>query len=125
MVWQGYGLMAVPYADWPAPSVVPTPEPTAMQPTPRTRGRKWTRIRARQLRHHPLCAECLRKGLVTEATEVDHITRLQDGGTDAPGNLQSLCHDCHAIKTAEENGSAPHGCDLNGMPTDPGHPWAR
>jgi hypothetical protein len=34
-----------------------------MQPTPRMRGRKWTRIRARQLRHHPLCAECLRKGL--------------------------------------------------------------
>ncbi|MEX3820460.1 HNH endonuclease [Paraburkholderia sp. BR14262] len=83
------------------------------------------RIRARQLREHPLCAECWRKGRVTDATEVDHIKRLEDGGTDEPGNLQSLCHDCHAEKTSRENGARPRGCDANGMPLDPAHPWAR
>ncbi|WP_233866690.1 HNH endonuclease [Paraburkholderia adhaesiva] len=97
-----------------------------MQTTPRTRGRKWLRIRARQLRRHPLCARCLRAGHVTEATEVDHIVRVADGGTDDPSNLQSLCHECHADKTARENGCGhPTGCDADGMPLDPLHPWFR
>ena len=104
------------------------PTPTMTRPTTRTTGRRWMRIRERQLRHFPLCAECRRLGRVTAATEVDHIVRLQDGGTDHPSNLQSLCHDCHALKTANENGATnvprPRGCDVNGMPTDPGHPWA-
>ena len=61
-------------------------------PTPRTIGRKWRRIRTRQLRLHPLCAERMRQGFVTEAVGVDRITRLEDGGTDDAGNLQSFCH---------------------------------
>jgi len=97
-------------------------------PTPHRSSRPWRRKRARQLRLHPLCAECWnRHRRITEATEVDHIVRLEDGGTDAETNLQSLCHDCHARKTARENGARPRprGCDANGMPTDPEHPWAR
>ncbi len=30
------------------------------------------------------------------AHEVDHIVPVADGGTDAPANLRSLCHACHA-----------------------------
>ncbi len=60
-----------------------------------------------------------------DAEEVDHIVRLADGGTDHPSNLQSLCEDCHKEKTAAENGARPRGCDVSGMPIDPGHPWAR
>jgi 5-methylcytosine-specific restriction endonuclease McrA len=35
------------------------------------------------------------------ATEVDHRLRRIDGGR-IEGNLQSLCHDCHAAKTSDE-----------------------
>lgn len=36
--------------------------------------------------------------------EVDHITRIADGGHPFdPGNLQTLCEECHGQKTAEEN----------------------
>jgi 5-methylcytosine-specific restriction enzyme A len=92
----------------------------------RTRGRRWMRIRERQLRLHPLCAMCMAKGFVTEATQVDHITPLFKGGTDAWNNLQSLCDPCHDEKTREDLGQhRPTGCDLSGMPTDPTHPWSK
>lgn len=35
--------------------------------------------------------------------QVDHIVRVIDGGTNDPANLQALCVECHAIKTAYEN----------------------
>ena len=91
----------------------------------RTRGRKWQRIRERQLRLHPLCARCVENGFVTVATEVDHIVPLYKGGTDAWANLQSLCDPCHKDKTAEDMGQRSGGCDLSGMPTDPAHPWSK
>ena len=40
--------------------------------------------------------------MLIKATEVDHIKRKEDGGTDAIDNLQSLCGPCHATKTAKE-----------------------
>ena len=66
----------------------------------------WRRMRARQLRDFPLCAECIRHGKVTAATEVDHITPHKG---DAKlffdkRNLQSLCKRCHSAKTAREDG---------------------
>jgi 5-methylcytosine-specific restriction protein A len=89
----------------------------------RTRGRRWLRIRARQLRLHPLCAMCFEQGVLTEAAEVDHVIPLFRGGTDAEGNLQSLCGPCHERKTLEEQGKALSGCDAHGLPIDPRHPW--
>lgn len=69
----------------------------------RTRGSVWMKIRARILRRDKgLCQECLRNGRPTEATKVDHITALQIGGDDNDENLQSLCKDCHDVKTAAE-----------------------
>jgi hypothetical protein len=35
--------------------------------------------------------------------EVDHITRLEYGGTNNVDNLVALCRDCHGKKTAFEN----------------------
>lgn len=51
---------------------------------------------------HPLCIHCQQEGRVTEATELDHIVPLHLGGADDESNFQSLCHDCHAAKTADE-----------------------
>lgn len=53
------------------------------------------------LRREPLCRECWVHGRVTEATQVDHIVPLAEGGTNDPDNLQSLCHSCHSRKTAK------------------------
>jgi 5-methylcytosine-specific restriction endonuclease McrA len=35
--------------------------------------------------------------------EVDHIKRLEYGGTNEVSNLVALCRDCHGKKTAMEN----------------------
>ena len=69
-------------------------------------GYKWQVLRAWWLRHNPLCVRCREKGLVTEATEVDHI--LPHKGNKEMfwdrENLQSLCKKCHSMKTATEDG---------------------
>ena len=73
--------------------------------TERTRGRKWLAIRKAILsRDCGLCQVCKAKGKLTVATEVDHIAQIADGGTDDYCNLQAICHQCHADKTARENG---------------------
>lgn len=79
--------------------------PATISATVRTRGSRWMKTRERILsRDCGLCVQCSKSGHVTPATEIDHIVGLQHGGTDADDNLQSLCHDCHAAKTAAEGG---------------------
>lgn len=65
----------------------------------------WTKLRASILaRDCGLCQPCQRAGRVTVATEVDHIRNKAQGGSDEPGNLQAICRECHARKTAAEAG---------------------
>lgn len=45
------------------------------------------------------------KGRVRKATVPDHIVPLAFGGSDEDGNIQCLCDECHAIKTAAEGAS--------------------
>lgn len=67
---------------------------------------KWQKARVGFLRLHPLCAQCERDGLVTEANEVDHI--IPHKGDRAlfwnRDNWQSLCKPCHGRKTAIDDG---------------------
>jgi 5-methylcytosine-specific restriction enzyme A len=65
-------------------------------------GRPWERLRKLIFAENPLCVHCERKGLVRAWEELDHITPISQGGTDARENLQGLCIDCHRIKSAEE-----------------------
>lgn len=46
---------------------------------------------------------CLRlPGCIGEATEVDHIIPVFEGGDDHPDNLQAVCPPCHKQKTQDE-----------------------
>lgn len=49
-----------------------------------------------------LCQLCKQKGRITEATEMDHIVNVAEGGTDDECNLQSLCTPCHDAKSQAE-----------------------
>ncbi|RMG71918.1 MAG: HNH endonuclease [Chloroflexi bacterium] len=73
----------------------------------RTRGMTWMRIREAQLKREPLCRICYKDGRLVAATEVDHIVPLCKGGNDNRDNLQSLCCDCHKIKTREDKNMKP------------------
>lgn len=64
--------------------------------------------RQRRLTAEPLCRQCKAKGQITPATVPDHIVPLAFGGLDVDENIQCLCEDCHAIKTAAE-GAATGG----------------
>lgn len=87
-------------------------------------GAAWGRLRALVLDDEPLCRRCYEHGRITAATDVDHIDN--DASNNERSNLQGLCHECHSRKTAEDMGKVTrYGCDLNGMPLDPAHPWNR
>lgn len=68
----------------------------------RLSSRPWARIRAYVLSHEPLCRMCKAEGRTTEATEVDHVRPLVMGGSNDWDNLQPLCHEHHAEKSARE-----------------------
>lgn len=66
-------------------------------------GKSWYKLRQRILeRDNYLCQSCLMQGRYVTATDVDHIVPVAHGGTDDESNLQSLCHECHKVKTAKE-----------------------
>jgi hypothetical protein len=73
----------------------------------RLRGRAAVEQRKRRRSLHPLCAHCTKEGRVTVTAEIDHVIPLALGGTDTDDNVQGLCKDCHARKTADED--AAHG----------------
>lgn len=90
-------------------------------------GKQWDRLRIETLEQDGyLCRMCKAKGLLTPATDVDHITPKAKGGTDDASNRQSLCKPCHKAKTITENGGTPRlsvGFDSSGLPIDPAHHW--
>lgn len=56
------------------------------------------------LARDPLCVLCKAQGIYKPTDEIDHIKPLHQGGEDGEDNLQGLCSDCHAAKTAAEGG---------------------
>lgn len=84
----------------------------------------WQRLRASVLHSEPLCRICKARGILTQATDVDHVSG--DPSDNTPENLQPLCHECHSLKTARDHGKDVYmGCDVDGMPLDPSHPWSK
>lgn len=65
--------------------------------------KEWRIIRKRHLEQEPFCVECLKNGITTKATIVDHIVPIKQGGSRYDNNnLQSLCWSCHSRKSVEE-----------------------
>lgn len=70
---------------------------------------RWLRLRKEQLSRHPMCERCRLNGDVTAATEVHHVRPVEWGMGVVeksrlmydPGNLESLCHDCHVAVHTE------------------------
>lgn len=86
----------------------------------------WKKIQKAQLDREPVCQGCEE----APATVADHIVPIARGGAKRErANLQSLCCDCHQEKTNTEKAGRRwiprkhKGCDVNGMPRDPLHPW--
>lgn len=65
---------------------------------------KWRKVSKFYLAKHPLCVECEKQGLVTLATDVDHIKPHKGDKTLFwdKNNWQALCHSCHSKKTVKE-----------------------
>jgi len=57
----------------------------------------------RRLAAEPLCRHCADRGIIRAAVTPDHIIPLGLGGSDDDSNIQCLCEECHAIKTAGED----------------------
>jgi len=70
---------------------------------------RWLKLRRDKLTASPLCERCSQAGLVTPATEVHHVTPVEEGLTYAAKvrlmydyhNLRSLCHACHVLTHTE------------------------
>lgn len=71
---------------------------------------RWTNYSKLYRRNHPLCVSCLSVGKLTSVEHgghVDHILPVSGPGDPLfwePTNHQSLCHACHSVKTAREDG---------------------
>ena len=64
-------------------------------------GRPWRRLRNKIFLRDKYTCQCC--GVVTMNLELDHIMNVAQGGSDDESNLQSLCVDCHKIKTQRES----------------------
>lgn len=88
---------------------------------------RWTKRRAYQLRHEPLCRKCQALGILTPASVADHV--IPHRGSVSlfwSGELQSLCKQCHdSAKQLQETRGYSMDLDSNGLPTDPLHPYNR
>lgn len=84
----------------------PTANAGRLSSAARGYGYKWRQSSKLYLAKHPYCAECARQGRRELATEVDHIVPHKGDMKlfwDRK-NWQGLCHTCHSIKTAKEDG---------------------
>ena len=100
----------------------------------RTNDRRWRALREIVLSEEPFCRVCLEHGNQQPSPSiiVDHIDgKAADLDDYRRENLQGLCRYHDGLKSIHEDGgfggtrvkSAPAGCDENGVPLDPRHPF--
>jgi 5-methylcytosine-specific restriction protein A len=69
--------------------------------------RSWRRRSRLQLAAHPLCEECLKRGIVEPAVASHHITPHNGDMRLFYGPLESVCAACHNRKRPLEKGRKP------------------
>ena len=63
----------------------------------------WIKLRNLKRLLNPLCEHCLKLGLLIPYHTIDHIKPISENGKALDlDNLQTLCKQCHAIKTGKE-----------------------
>jgi len=89
-------------------------------------GRPWRKARALYLQQHPLCEYCEARDIVEAAVLVDHKIPHRDDVRlfwDR-SNWAACCRPCHdGFKRRIEQSGVHIGCDADGIPLDPAHPW--
>lgn len=92
------------------------------------KSRRWQALRDDQLLKQPFCECRLHVGKSVHAEVVDH--KVPHRGDSKlffdPENLQSLakqCHDSWKQKLERSGRDEISGCDEQGQPLDPQHPW--
>lgn len=85
-------------------------------------GAAWQRLRKVVLeRDAGLCRMCIGRGVVTLATQVDHIKPKARGGEDTEANCQAICTACHDAKTLADSGKKRRPqIGVDGWPVDQG-----
>ena len=71
---------------------------------------EWQKTRKEFLVMHPRCTECGQ-----QATEVDHIVPIADGGTNEWTNLRAMCKRDHSQRTAREGGGFGNKKSIKGI----------
>lgn len=90
-----------PYS--PAPAAAPRRRSEAQREHQRfINSRVWRRTSKAFLAENPLCADCLKLGIYTEAKHSHHLVKPADNPELAFDweNLLALCIPCHAARTA-------------------------
>lgn len=63
----------------------------------------WLKLRNYKRLLNPLCEHCIKLDILTPYHTIDHIKPISEGGEPLDlDNLQTLCKQCHAIKTGKE-----------------------
>lgn len=94
-------LTRVRYCDACGPSARRRYETARGTATQRGYDARWRVLRVMILARDPFCRV---PGCHAISTEVDHIVPKARGGSDAPANLQGLCHAHHSQKTVLADG---------------------
>ena len=69
----------------------------------------WLKLRNYKRSINPICEHCIKVNLITPFHVIDHIKPIsEDGEALDLSNLQSLCKQCHAIKTGKETAKRKH-----------------
>jgi 5-methylcytosine-specific restriction protein A len=69
----------------------------------------WLKLRNYKRLLNPICESCAKLDLIIPFNTIDHIIPISEGGEALSlDNLQTLCKQCHAIKTGKETSKRKH-----------------